>query len=1035
MRRRTVLLALLALVATVLPLSLADPAAAAPLVVRGSVNQVQVTGAAPGSTLTLRQGTTTIATGTAGAGGGFVFGGQYGPSDDIPAGGGYTVREGAGTPSAPVTVTNPDQVPPQSFYDNQDLPYGIDALGYGYLTTRDGTQLAMHAQPPVVDLNGPLQPDPILINYSGYQPANPATAEPEPTLLAARLQGYGTVGVNMRGIGCSGGSFAFFEPLQATDGYDVVEAIAAQDWSANVGLFGISYPGISQLFTAAQQPPSLTAISPLSVIADTYRSTLYPGGILNNGFATDWAAERAHDSQAAPGGQPWAQTRIDGGDTTCAANQALHHQAPDIASQLSQDKPYDQGWFDSLAPRTFVDDIEVPVFLGGAWQDEQTGGHFPTMIDELSQNVPDLHVALTNGTHVESLGPDLLVSVFEFLDFYVAERRPLINPAARPVAPVLYTEIFGEAYNIALDRNWPLNYDDALAQYQAEPAIRVLWERGARESDAVVCLTDNAPAVACSPRTPLARYESTYASWPAPNATARQLFLGPDGHLGDTAPTVPNNEIRGWTPYAYDAAEVSQLRTFQGTTGEIWRTDAATNWPNPPEGEHASFTTDPLEQNLNILGSGSVDLWLRSTAPDVDVEVTLSEVRPDGQETYIQSGWLRASHRHEGAGSTALAPFHDHLGVNAAPLPAGRFSRMRVELFPVAHVVRAGSRLRLNIDAPGGSRPFWKFMSLEAPGAINDVGHSVGRPSHVTLSTVPDPGAPAGLPPCESLRGQPCREFTGLRAPTEVTAELDADARTVEVGWTAPESGGAVTGYSVTAAPTGETFEVGAGTTTFTYDFNDRPPPTSPMAFRVTASFAGGDGPASSPSLLVWPETQGFDDVDADAWFADAVDWLDAWDIATGFDDGSFRPGRPVTRAQMVNWLWATLGSPETTHEHGFSDVPTGSYADDALDWADEHEIVLGFDDGTFRPTRSITRAQLSAWLWKFAGSPAASGPSSFSDVRNDAWYKPGLDWLVENGIVSGFPNGTFRPNTTATRGQMAAWLHATAAEDADWVG
>ena len=319
----------------------------------------------------------------------------------------------------------------------------------------------MHAQPPVVDLNGPLTPDPVLVNYSGYTPANPATAEPEPTLLAARLLGYGTVGVNMRGIGCSGGAFAFFEPLQATDGYDVVEAVAAQDWSGNVGTFGISYPGISQLFTAALQPPSLTAITPLSVIADTYRSTLYPGGILNNGFATDWAAERAHDSRPAPDGQPWANDPHRRGRHRVRRQPGPPRPGPvDQPHQLTQDKPYDPTWFDGLAPRTFVDEIDVPTFLGGAWQDEQTGGHFPTMLDDLATNVPDLHVALTNGTHVESLGPDLLVSVFEFLDFYVAERVPLINPAARPAAPVLYTEIFGEAYNIALDRTWPLDYED-----------------------------------------------------------------------------------------------------------------------------------------------------------------------------------------------------------------------------------------------------------------------------------------------------------------------------------------------------------------------------------------------------------------------------------------------------------------------------------------------------------------------------------------------------------------------------------------------
>lgn len=1024
--RRTALLAALALVAGLAPLALAPTAAADALVARGSVNQVQVTGAAPGAGLELRHEGATVATGTADARGAFIFGVQYGTTDDVPAGTGYTVQiAGGGSESAPVTVTAPADDPPQSFYDDQTLPYGLAEAGYGYVTTRDGTELAIHSQPPAVDLNGPA-PDPILVNYSGYTPANPAATDPEPTLLAARLQGYGTVGVNMRGTGCSGGAFAFFEPLQSTDGYDVIEAVAAQSWSGNVGMFGISYPGISQLFVAATRPPHLTAITPLSVIADTYRSTLYPGGILNNGFAVSWADDRAHDSRPAPDGQPWANDRIANGDTTCEANQVLHGQAPSIGDQLTQDKPYDPTWFDQLAPRTFVDRIEVPVFLGGAWQDEQTGGHFPTMLDELATNVPDLHVALTNGTHVESLGPDLLVSVFEFLDFYVAHRRPLINPAARPAAPALYEEIFGEPYNVAADRSWPLDYDVALARYQAEPDIRVLWERGARGREALVCALDLTPGPDCSPRTPLARYETTYPTWPPPEATATRFFLAPDGQLQAGPPTVPDDEPRGHSSYEYDAAAVAQTTTFAGDTAGIWRTDADITWPQIPDGQGVSFTTDPLGANLALLGTSSAQLWLRSTAPDVDLEVTLSEVRPDGQETYVQSGVLRASHRLESPGSTALDPFHTHLAADAAPLPAGEFTPVRVEIMPVAHVVRAGSRLRLTVEAPGGNRPFWTYDSIVASGAINDIAHSADHPSSLTLSTVPDPGTPVVLPACESLRGQPCRAFTGLRTPTGVTAAVDADGRSVHVAWTPPQEGGAVTGYRVTELPSGETFSVPGGATSYERELPAGLPPTPRLAYTVTARFAGGDGPPSSPSLEV-PPPSAFTDVAPGAGYAAAVDWLAGWHIASGFPDGRFHPSAPVTRQQVVQWLWLAMGRPVATSQHPFRDVPDGSWADAALDWADEQGIVDGFPDGRFHPRQSVNRGQLSAWLWHLAGSPPPNGAPQFSDVPASAWYADGLAWLAEHDVVTAFANGSFRPREAAKRSQLASWLFALA--------
>src|SRR3712207_9085316 len=120
----------------------------------------------------------------------------------------------------------------------------------------------------------------------------------------------------MRGTGCSGGAYNFFEPLQNLDGYDVVEIVARQPWvkGGKVGMMGISYGGISQLFTASLRPPSLAAISPLSVL-DATAATFYPGGVLNTGFATAGAAVR--QGQAKPPrphrGQAWAGGGAPGG--------------------------------------------------------------------------------------------------------------------------------------------------------------------------------------------------------------------------------------------------------------------------------------------------------------------------------------------------------------------------------------------------------------------------------------------------------------------------------------------------------------------------------------------------------------------------------------------------------------------------------------------------------------------------------------------------------------------------------------------------
>src|SRR4029079_12419673 len=206
---------------------------------------------------------------------------------------------------------------------------------------------------------------PTLIEYSGCGYANPA-GRPTGFAIRANIMGCPVVDVNMRGTGCSGGAFDFFEPLQGLDGYDVIETIARQSWVKNpkVGMLGISYGGISQLFTAETQPPSLAAISPLSVI-DSTQTTLYPGGILNTGFALNWAKERVHDAKPAGpnAGQAWAYQRIQNGDQICKDNQALHGEAANLLAKVRANNHYVPKVADPLAPSTFVDKIHVPVYL------------------------------------------------------------------------------------------------------------------------------------------------------------------------------------------------------------------------------------------------------------------------------------------------------------------------------------------------------------------------------------------------------------------------------------------------------------------------------------------------------------------------------------------------------------------------------------------------------------------------------------------------------------------------------------------------
>ena len=660
----------------------------------------------------------------------------------VPVGEDYVVRQVDGSgKSKPVDVTAPDDNPPQSFYEKQEIEEG-----YGYLTTRDGTKLAIN-----VTLPGPVEdgPYPTVVEYSGYDPANP---EPSLVTISKTLaggQGFATVGVNIRGSGCSGGSFQLWEDPQAVDGYDVVETIAAQPWvkGNQVGMVGISYPASAMLYTAATQPPHLAAIAPMAAYDDGFRALLWPGGIQNKGFARSWVEER--DKNAQPLEEEWTQKRVKEGDETCKENMELRGQNVPLSKMIDARPffPTENGLGDSFAPETFVDKIQVPTFLVASWQDEQVGGHAPTMIPKL-ENVPHEYVTLLNGMHTEGLAnPTVLQRWLEFLQLYVAEQTPDTSGLAG-LYPAVAGQIIGDG-DAAKTMPVPperfskdTSYEDALAQYEDEAPVRVLFDEG------------GAPGQL--PGLPLAGFEETYASYPPKETEATTWYLGPDGTLTSTKPTAPEGEGTV-DAYTSDPSVRPEVNLVKGQ--DSWARLPKTDWPSPSPENSLSYVSPALTEDTAMIGSGSADLWITSSEKDTDLQVTLTEVRPDGKETYVQSGWLRASKRKlDEKRSTELQPLITQLEDDAAPLPADEFTPVRVEIYPFAHAFRKGSKIRVIISAPGGDKPVWSFVNLDGT-QDNEVARSADMPSAVVLPVVPGVDVSTPLPACPSLRGQPCREY------------------------------------------------------------------------------------------------------------------------------------------------------------------------------------------------------------------------------------------------------------------------------------
>jgi uncharacterized protein len=502
-----------------------------------------------------------------------------------------------------------------------------------------------------------------------------------------------------------------------------------------VGMVGISFPGITQLYVAKTRPPHLAAITPLSVIDDTY-NTLYPGGIFNNGFALGWAKDRAADARPATRageGQKWARKRIADGDKVCRANQALRLQSIDVHGAIDS-LAFRTPASDALAPDTFVHDIDVPVFLAGAWQDQETGSHFADMIGDFSPDIP-LRVTLMNGVHQDSIGPAVISQLIEFLEFYVAQKIPSVPPLTRALASTLLSRAFGGKVTLAPDRftDQP-DYASALRAYQSEPRVRVLFAVGAGGS-------------------PMPAFSTTAPSFPLPDTTATTWYLGAHGTLGTDAPSAGGADEFQYDPGAFP-------RTLATTSHNDLK--PSYRWKPVPAGKALNYVTPRLTADTVLAGTGSIDLWVRSSKPDVDLEVTISEVRPDGKETYVQSGWLRASQRAlDRAASTALLPVQTHAKADVRPLPSGRAVLLRVPLYPFAHAFRAGSRIRIVVQPPGGNRPSWAFATLPGPRTVT-VSRSASQPSKVVLPVVTGIDVSTPLPACGTLRGQPCRTYEPL---------------------------------------------------------------------------------------------------------------------------------------------------------------------------------------------------------------------------------------------------------------------------------
>ena len=517
---------------------------------------------------------------------------------------------------------------------------------------------------------------------------------------------------------------------------------------------GISYGGISQLFVAATRPPSLAAITPLSVIDNT-ATTLYPGGILNTGFALSWAKDRVHDAQpaSATGGQAWALKRIQGGDQTCKANQALHAEAVDLLAEDPRQPLLRARRSPTRSRRSrSCTRSRSPVFLACQWTDEQTGGHCPDARRALHR-----HAAASG-----SRSPTAPTSTRSTRRRSTAGTTSSSSTSRSRSAAALAGGSRRSRRRSSRPR-WASPGvtlpDDPI---QAQPDLR----RGAapRSRRCRRCGS-------CSTTAPAARrrarrspgFEQSFARFPLPGTRARSWYLGAAARWPTPGAGRGGADAFTWNTAARPPTELH--RQHRLGHGRAVDRDARLPLDAEPAG-HRAVLRDARRWRADtaVVGAGALQAWIRSSAPDVDLQVTVSEVRPDGKETFVQNGWLRASGRkldraQEHAARAGAEPAQ---GRRRAAARRAASPKVTVPLYYQGHVYRAGSRIRVTIAAPGGDQPVWAFGEHHADGGHATVSRRATRAR--CRRGCPAGGArastcPPALPPCPGLRGEPCRPY------------------------------------------------------------------------------------------------------------------------------------------------------------------------------------------------------------------------------------------------------------------------------------
>jgi putative CocE/NonD family hydrolase len=536
----------------------------------------------------------------------------------------------------------------------QQLPPDVVTTS-GYVRTRDGTRIAVDVHLPKTLAAGERLP--ALLELTRYWRAseNATTGARNPSLGSLDRfflrNGYAVVKVDARGSGASFGTRPVEYGVQETrDAYDVVDWLVRQPWSSGaVGAYGTSYSGTTAELLAAIEHPAVKAVVPGWSDFDAYTSPIRPYGLLT-AFAEEWGAFVGALDRNDRSIMKAAVRRVDADSNGAlvAAAVAEHARNPDVAKWAKQvefrDDRYEGGpSYADIGPTRWKNEIErsnVPMLVLASWLDAgTTEGAFDRF--RTFRNPQKLLIMATShggGAHASP--------------FLVDSTPKRGNPT-----------------------------QDEMAQMRLEFFDRYL--KGVKNG------VDAWPAVRYYTLGTEEYRES--AVWPLPGTTVRKIYLAADGVLASSAPTREGSD-RYVVDFGVNTGANNRWATQMGRPVLRLHDRAAM------DARMLTYTTPPLEADMHIAGSPTIDFMVSSTHTDGAIIVYLEDVDANGQSRYVTEGGLRLIHRKLSRDMLfGITPYTSFERRDAAPMKPGEPARVHFRILPTSVVIKAGHRLRVAI--------------------------------------------------------------------------------------------------------------------------------------------------------------------------------------------------------------------------------------------------------------------------------------------------------------------------------------------------